>query len=133
MTSITEADISDVIAGRPEDLALRVLAALCGGLQGRSLTHIDVSDNAMGEKGINACRPALEGQRESLRSLRMCNDGLSASAMEAMRDLLIGTDNDRRDVEPAALCSLHFHNNMSGDGRATVSSHGRAIQCIMQA
>eukprot|EP00611_Tribonema_gayanum_P011371 TRINITY_DN2159_c0_g1_i1.p1 TRINITY_DN2159_c0_g1~~TRINITY_DN2159_c0_g1_i1.p1 ORF type:complete len:472 (+),score=160.75 TRINITY_DN2159_c0_g1_i1:52-1416(+) len=112
MTSVTEADISDVIAGRPEDMALRVLTAICGGLAGRSLSLIDVSDNAMGEKGVNACRAALEGQRETLSALRMCNDGLSASAMEAVRDLLVAGD------VPTRLTQLHFFNNMSGDGGA---------------
>ena len=131
MTAVEHADISDVIAGRPEELALRVLTILCEALTERNLLTIDVSDNAMGEKGINACRAVLSRQT-TLQSLSMCNDGLSASAMEAMRDLILA---DTAEPVPGALSSaaaalqvqttqlrkLHFFNNMSGDGGAKVS------------
>jgi Ran GTPase-activating protein 1 len=125
MTSVEDADLSDVIAGRLEDLALRVLTVLCSSLSGRTLTSIDVSDNAMGEKGINACKAVLAGQ-PALQSLRMCNDGLSASAMEAMRDLLLegaaGAEGEESSSGTGTqLRKLHFFNNMSGDGGAKVS------------
>jgi hypothetical protein len=136
MTSVEDADLSDVIAGRPEDLALRVLTVLCSSLSGRTLTSIDVSDNAMGEKGINACKAVLAGQ-PALQSLRMCNDGLSASAMEAMRDLLLEGATGAEGEESSSgtgtqLRKLHFFNNMSGDGGAKVSmlwscQHNKAL------
>ncbi|CAM9972839.1 unnamed protein product [Ectocarpus sp. 6 AP-2014] len=108
MTSVTEVDFSDIIAGRPKEVGLEVLAAVCGGVREREgLTFVDVSENAMGPDGVDACRPAIEGKKE-LRALLMCNDGLSAAAMEAVRDILLATS-------PAALRTLHFYNNMSGD------------------
>ncbi|CAN0410462.1 unnamed protein product, partial [Ectocarpus sp. 12 AP-2014] len=105
---LSQVDFSDIIAGRPKEVGLEVLAAVCGGVREREgLTFVDVSENAMGPDGVDACRPAIEGKKE-LRALLMCNDGLSAAAMEAVRDILLATS-------PAALRTLHFYNNMSGD------------------
>lgn len=78
-------DFSDIIAGRPKEVGLQVLAAVCGGVRDREhLAYVDVSDNAMGPDGVDACRPAIEGKQE-LRALFMCNDGLSEAAMETVR------------------------------------------------
>ena len=78
-------DFSDIIAGRPKEEGLQVLAAVCGGVGDRErLAYVDVSDNAMGPDGVEACRPAIEGKLE-LEALFMCNDGLSETAMEAVR------------------------------------------------
>ena len=49
-----------------------------------NLAHVDVSENAMGPDGVEACRPAIEG-KEGLRALFMCNNGLSEAAMETVR------------------------------------------------
>lgn len=78
-------DFSDIIAGRPKEIGLRVLAAVCGGVRDREkLSYVDVSENAMGPDGVEACRPAIEGKK-NLRALFMCNDGLSEAAMEVVR------------------------------------------------
>ncbi|CAM9798593.1 unnamed protein product, partial [Choristocarpus tenellus] len=113
MENITEVDFSDMIAGRPEDVGLEVLEAICGGVADRDLLRVNLSDNAMGQKGIDACRLALEGKK-SLQGLLMCNDGLSEAAMAAVRDILLTNASG----EPIALRTLHFFNNMSGDGGA---------------
>ncbi|CAM9203950.1 unnamed protein product [Discosporangium mesarthrocarpum] len=110
MKNIVEVDFSDMIAGRPEEVGLQVLRAICGGVATRDLRRVDLSDNAMGQKGIDACRPALEGN-PGLQGLLMCNDGLSEAAMGALRDILLKST-------PAAFRTLHFFNNMSGDGGA---------------
>ncbi len=94
---------------RPEEEALKVMEILCEALKDNQLVSIDLSDNAMGEKGIDSCRCILEGKIR-LRSLKMCNDGLSSSAMERMTEIL-----GRGDY----LEILHFFNNMSGSGGAT--------------
>ncbi len=94
---------------RPEEEALKVMEILCEVLSDRQLVSIDLSDNAMGEKGIDSCRCILEGKIR-LRSLKMCNDGLSSSAMEMVTEILGRGDN---------LETLHFFNNMSGSGGAT--------------
>lgn len=49
-------DISDIIAGKHETEALRVLEIICNSLAGRKLKSIDISDNALGEK-VRADRP----------------------------------------------------------------------------
>lgn len=79
-----QVDFSDIIAGRSKEIGLEVLSAVCGGVRDRELSYVDVSENAMGPDGVNACRPALVGKR-GLRALFMCNDGLSETAMEAVR------------------------------------------------
>ena len=55
------ADISDIIAGRPEDEALRTLGIICGSLKKFDLVEVNLSDNALGAKGVEACRDVLLG------------------------------------------------------------------------
>mmetsp|Transcript_17383 Transcript_17383/g.25777 ORF Transcript_17383/g.25777 Transcript_17383/m.25777 type:complete len:245 (+) Transcript_17383:49-783(+) len=110
MENITHADLSDVIAGRPEEMALNVLSILSRSLKERRLLSLDLSDNAMGEKGILACKGLLENQRNSLESLSMCNNGLSGSAMELIKQIVIGET-----PQKSPLKKLHFFNNMSGN------------------
>ena len=63
-TNVKIVDISDCIAGRPEDEALRSLTAICDSLahSTNNLIEVNVSDNALGIKGINACRNILIGK-----------------------------------------------------------------------
>jgi Ran GTPase-activating protein (RanGAP) involved in mRNA processing and transport len=62
-SNIDVADISDIIAGRPEDLALQVLRMITSGLKRFELTEVNVSDNAMGKKGVDACKEILQGKK----------------------------------------------------------------------
>lgn len=55
------ADISDVIASRPEEEALQALRVLCAALKRFHLVEVNLSDNALGEKGIDACKDVLMG------------------------------------------------------------------------
>ena len=115
---ISRADLSDVIAGRPEDEALRVLAELCGALSASDLEEVDLSDNALGTKGIEACRPVLAGRGTAthLRSVSLCNNGLSSQTMGVVADLLTETDPDTGGCVAGNLAKIHFYNNMSGEG-----------------
>ncbi|KAL4125419.1 hypothetical protein PRIC2_009004 [Phytophthora ramorum] len=112
---LTSVDFADMIAGRPEDEALQVLATLCDALGGiKTLTRIDLSDNALGEKGVRACFGLLQRQ-EKLRHVFFCNNGISAAAAGVIADevlLFRGLD------APTKLETFHFYNNMSGDGGA---------------
>jgi len=108
--SVESADLADMIAGRPEDEALRVLTIICEALKCRSLKEVDLSDNALGQKGIKACQSVLRGQT-NLQSLKLCNNGLSEAAMQEVLEILSET-------APTNLHTLHFYNNMSGDGGA---------------
>lgn len=61
LEGVTVADISDIIAGRPEDEALRTLNIVCSSLKKFSLTEVNLSDNALGAKGVEACKDVLLG------------------------------------------------------------------------
>lgn len=114
-SALTSVDFADIIAGRPEDEALQVLATLCDALSDiKTLTRIDLSDNALGEKGVRACFGLLLGQ-EHLTHVFFCNNGISAAAAGVIADevlLFRGQDT------PTKLETFHFYNNMSGDGGA---------------
>ena len=114
LSSITIADCSDMIAGRPEEEALVVLESIANGLQGQELVELDLSDNALGEKGIRACT-GLWRQQAFLERIYFCNNGISATATELIvEEVLLWRGEDI----PTKLTVLHFYNNMSGDGGA---------------
>lgn len=106
--NVTVVDISDCIAGRPEDEALRSLSSICDSLApfSHNLIEVNVSDNALGVKGVNACRPILIGKK--LEKVYFCNNGMSAEAAGLIGELIAESK------PPLAL--LHFFNNMSGNG-----------------
>ena len=112
-SNIEIADISDIIAGRAEELALQVLRVISNSLARFELTEVNVSDNAMGAKGVTACQEILKGKK--IQKLYVCNDGLSAEASELLADILLN------DV-PAPLLLFHFYNNMGGNGSGVAVS-----------
>ena len=80
-------DLADVIAGRMEAEGLIVLStfASSGAEALTGLTGLDLSDNAMGLKGIESCMPLFTSFLPTLKELRMCNDGLSHQSMGEVR------------------------------------------------
>jgi len=60
--SLTHADISDIIAGRPEKEVLGALQIISQSLAKAKLKALDLSDNALGQKGIIACTSAFAQQ-----------------------------------------------------------------------
>ncbi|GAQ91326.1 Ran GTPase-activating protein [Klebsormidium nitens] len=107
---LTEADLSDIIAGQEEKEALRVLEIITGALIGSKLQSLNLSDNALGEKGVRAAKAIFENQ-SSLQHLYFCNNGISPEAAAAIHELL---------AAPKELRTLHFYNNMSGDDGAKI-------------
>ncbi|TDH65179.1 hypothetical protein CCR75_005903 [Bremia lactucae] len=103
-------DLADVIAGRPEDEALCVLSILCHALRGHELDAIDLSDNALGEKGVRACFDLLIPQPK-LRRLFFCNNGISAAAASVIAQKIVLQNGLNA---PSTLEEFHFYNNMSG-------------------
>ncbi|GMH32642.1 hypothetical protein BSKO_00476 [Bryopsis sp. KO-2023] len=101
--TLKQADISDTIAGRPESEALKVLQKLSVALSKSNLMDLDLSDNALGEKGVRACEDVLKSQM-GLRNLALRNVGCSDKACEAVDELLVTSD----------LRGLFLYNNMSG-------------------
>ncbi|XP_039846032.1 RAN GTPase-activating protein 1-like [Panicum virgatum] len=102
---LTEVDISDFVAGRPEDEALDVLRIFSKALEGCVLRYLNISDNALGEKGVRAFSELLKSQ-DNLEELYVMNDGISEDAAKALSELIPSTEK---------LKVLHFHNNMTGD------------------
>eukprot|EP00262_Sarcandra_glabra_P009030 TRINITY_DN23005_c0_g1_i1.p1 TRINITY_DN23005_c0_g1~~TRINITY_DN23005_c0_g1_i1.p1 ORF type:complete len:591 (+),score=141.78 TRINITY_DN23005_c0_g1_i1:130-1773(+) len=109
---LTEVDISDFIAGRPETEALEVMTIFSLALEGCILKSLNLSNNALGEKGVRAFTSLLKSQR-SLEELYLINNGISEEAARAVSELLPSTEK---------LRVLHFHNNMTGDEGAVAIS-----------
>lgn len=103
-STLKHADMSDIIAGRPEDEALQALRIISEALALANLESLDLSDNALGEKGIRACAAAVSHQK-SLRHIAFQNVGCSVHGCAAVNELLVHCDN---------LRSIHLLNNMSG-------------------
>jgi Ran GTPase-activating protein 1 len=45
-----------------EEEALHVLRIICAALKASAVKHLNISDNALGEKGVRACQDALTGR-----------------------------------------------------------------------
>lgn len=109
---LKEVDLSDFIAGRPEAEALEVMNIFSAALEGCLLKSLNLSNNALGEKGVRAFEALLKSQ-SSLEELYLMNDGISEEAARAVCELIPSTEE---------LRVLHFHNNMTGDEGALAIS-----------
>ncbi|KZV33594.1 Ran GTPase-activating protein 2 [Dorcoceras hygrometricum] len=107
-SQLTEVDLSDFVAGRPEAEALDVMTIFSEALEGSHLKYLNLSDNALGEKGVRAFSMLLQSQTD-LEELYLMNDGISEEAARAVCELVPSTQK---------LRVLHFHNNMTGDAGA---------------
>lgn len=105
--TLRDADISDIIAGRPEAEVMHALRTVAEALAQCELDSLNVSDNALGEKGIRACSAVLQGS-PSLRALYLQNIGCSVNACAAVLEL----------TASCALQKLHLFNNMSDNAGA---------------
>jgi Ran GTPase-activating protein 1 len=99
--------MADIIAGRPEAEGLAVYQTLGKALKDISLETIDLSDNAVGPKGLEACKEFLLSQTK-LKSISFCNCGISAEACNTIADFLLFNG------IPSSLQEMYFFNNMSG-------------------
>lgn len=102
---LTEVDLSDFIAGRAETEALEVMKLFSSSLVGCKLKYLNLSNNALGEKGVRAFGSLLKSQN-NLEELYLMNDGISEEAARAVCELIPSTEK---------LKVLQFHNNMTGD------------------
>lgn len=109
---LTEVDLSDFVAGRPEAEALEVMTIFSSVLDGCELRYLNLSDNALGEKGVRAFGSLLKSQSK-LEELYLMNDGISEEAAQAVCELIPSTEK---------LKVLQFHNNMTGDEGAIAIS-----------
>ncbi|KAK9161196.1 hypothetical protein Syun_007537 [Stephania yunnanensis] len=114
---LIDVDLSDFVAGRPEEEALDVMNIFSAALEGCSLKTLDLSNNALGEKGVRAFAALLKSQ-DRLEELYLMNDGISEEAAKAVVELIPSTEK---------LRILHFHNNMTGDEGA--KSIAEIVKC----
>ena len=104
-STLKEVDLSDIIAGRPEDEALKAMQIITEATLGANITSVDVSDNAFGEKGVRACAAMLQ-QQKGIESISFINNGISEQAAAAILELL---------ASPQSLKKFHLDKNMTGD------------------
>ncbi|CAI9297237.1 unnamed protein product [Lactuca saligna] len=109
---LKEVNLSDFIAGRPEEEALEVMSMFSSALDGSDLRYLCLSENALGEKGVRAFSELLSSQN-NLEELYLMNNGISEEAAKAVCELIPSTKK---------LKTLHFHNNMTGDEGAIAIS-----------
>lgn len=119
----TVANISDMIAGRQEEEALRALKSISDGLADTKLEVLECDDNAMGKPGVIACEAVL--RQKTLRHLSLMNDGLSGDAAEQLAAILLGSPEAAENCPPLQV--FHYHNNMSGDEGAIAVA--RIVKC----
>jgi len=113
MKHVVTAELADMISGIPEKEALKSLELVCNALSNvKTLRKVNLSDNALGAKGIHACSSILKKNRNTLTELYLENNGLSAEACRDIADIFLqGNSNSSLNLKV-----LHFYNNMSGDG-----------------
>eukprot|EP01138_Halocafeteria_seosinensis_P009475 gb/GECG01009683.1/.p1 GENE.gb/GECG01009683.1/~~gb/GECG01009683.1/.p1 ORF type:complete len:445 (+),score=79.45 gb/GECG01009683.1/:1-1335(+) len=106
--------MDDIIAGRPEAEALEVYRILSAALVDHKLRVINLSDNAIGPKGLVPLTKLLR-DRQYLEEVYFCNDGISAESAQTIADLLLYRT-------PTTLKRIEFFNNMSGsDGAIAIA------------
>lgn len=114
-SGIKVAILSDIIASQMEAEALIVLKTISDAFKESKLEEVDLSDNAMGTKGVVACETVLGGPTviDTLQRLKLCNNGLSRYTMEEVAVLL--TKGDDSSCIAKNMKQIHFFNNMSDD------------------
>eukprot|EP00533_Pseudo-nitzschia_delicatissima_P011779 CAMPEP_0197273280 /NCGR_PEP_ID=MMETSP1432-20130617/11048_1 /TAXON_ID=44447 /ORGANISM="Pseudo-nitzschia delicatissima, Strain UNC1205" /LENGTH=450 /DNA_ID=CAMNT_0042738927 /DNA_START=42 /DNA_END=1394 /DNA_ORIENTATION=- len=113
-SGIKIAIIADIIASQMEAPALEVLKTISDAFAESRLEEVDLSDNAMGTKGVIACKTVLSGASVcgTLQRLKLCNNGLSKYTMDEVAVLL--TEGEDSCIANN-LTQIHFFNNMSDD------------------
>lgn len=116
-SGIKYAQLDDMIASRMEEEGLAVLTAISNAFEESQLIEVDLSDNAMGSKGVIACKMVLGGPAvmNSMESLKLCNNGLSEYTMREVAELLTAESGVDGSCIAQNLRCLHFYNNMSGN------------------
>ncbi|KAG5236532.1 RAN GTPase-activating protein [Salix suchowensis] len=84
---LKEVDLSDFIAGRSEAEAIEVMNIFSTALEVAFLKSLNLSNNALGEKGVRAFGALLRSQ-SCLEELYLMNNGISEEAAEAVCELI---------------------------------------------
>lgn len=102
--NVTILHLDDLIAGVQTHPALRILRAICGMFHNCTVKYVDLSDNALGNRGLEACDSVL-GRQNKLEYVKFEDNGLAAESMAVLEQQLAGSEH---------LRSIKFENNMVG-------------------
>jgi Ran GTPase-activating protein 1 len=119
-SEIIEANLSDLISGLLTVEGLVVLRTICDAFADAELVNIDLSENAIGQQGIGACRTVLD--KPTLKRLSLCNMGLSEHTMSEVADILLHDERSNGYIAEK-MTKIHFYNNMSGVKGCRVIEH----------
>lgn len=117
-------DLSDIIASQPTEDALQTLRIIADSLcvHAPQLVSLDLSDNAVGQTGVQAVRPLLRRIRLKIKELLFNNDGMSAAACKQLAEELLETDNKQSGATVLRLNKFHIYNNLSeNDGAREIA------------
>jgi Ran GTPase-activating protein 1 len=103
----------DMISSIPADEALLILNVICSIFAGSPLQEVNLSNNALGNRGLTACDAVL-GQQAGLKKLSLENNGLSMESMEVLLEQL---------RDSTTLEALFIYHNMIGPEGAVVFAH----------
>ena len=114
-TRLTEADLSDIIAQRNTEEAIAVLDCLCSAVSQHPLHALNLSDNAIGARGVEAVSQALRRQT-ALQRVTFNNDGLQGSSVAVLVDALLHpyrTNDEQAANQPRPPTALYVPNASS--------------------
>jgi len=111
-STVKYANLADVIASLMTDEGLAVIEGIVEVFQESPIEDIDLSDNALGLRGMERIKTLLTGA--PLRRLYLANCGFSAESMVHLRECVAANDN----AIGESLKELVLDRNMMGTGGA---------------
>jgi Ran GTPase-activating protein (RanGAP) involved in mRNA processing and transport len=82
-----------------------MLRAICDIFEHCTIKHVNLSYNALGNRGLDACRSVLGQQWNNLEVVKFVDNGLAAESMALLEDWLAGSKH---------LTTHIFENQMAG-------------------
>lgn len=110
---LTRANLANTIASRPEAEGLKTFETLGAVLKTKTLLDLNLSDNAVGAKGVASLTPLLQACT-SLHRLAFNDCGMSSEAVRSVCEFVTAK-------APTHLTSIEFFNNMAGGGGAAAA------------
>lgn len=117
--NVTILYFDDMIAGVQTDPALTILKSICDMFVHCTVKFVDLSDNALGNRGLIACDSVL-GKQNQLEGVKFENNGLAAESMAELERQLAGSEH---------LTTIEFENNMVGPEGADHFA-GKILICL---
>ncbi len=110
---LTRANLANTIASLPEIEGLKTFETLGAVLKHKNLLDLNLSDNAVGAKGVASLTPLLKSCTR-LHRLAFNDCGMSAEAVRSVCEFVTAE-------APTHLTGIEFFNNMAGGGGAAAA------------